>query len=106
MSNLLRLSFRRGRCRLPPLGLLPAAAAGGSPNVYSDTQFRRWSSKKEAEQQQDASISGPAAAPLLERSDKGFLSRLYDQHSLRRQTDRILVAESLLQAATSQASDP
>ena len=47
-----------------------------------------------------------AAQPtLMERNDKGFLKRLQDKYSFQKQTDRILVAESYLQAATTQASD-
>jgi len=47
-----------------------------------------------------------AEPTLLERSNKNFLERLYDKYSLSQQTNRILMAESFLQAATSQASDP
>lgn len=48
----------------------------------------------------------PENPPLMERSDKGFFARLFDKYSLSQQTNRILVAESFLQAATRQASDP
>lgn len=48
----------------------------------------------------------PENPPLMERSDKGFFARLLDKYSLSQQTKRILVAESFLQAATRQASDP
>ena len=48
----------------------------------------------------------PENPPLLERSDKGFFARLLDKYSLSQQTKRILVAESFLQAATRQATDP
>lgn len=43
---------------------------------------------------------------LLERTEKSILQRMYQKYSMPLQTNRILVAESLFQAATSQASDP
>ena len=43
---------------------------------------------------------------LMERTDKNILQRMYDKFSMSEQTNRILMAESLLQAATSQANDP
>lgn len=47
-----------------------------------------------------------ASTPLIQRSEKGFLARVFDKYSFSQQTIRILVAESFLQAATRQASDP
>lgn len=43
---------------------------------------------------------------LFERTEKNILQRMYQKYSMPLQTNRILVAESLFQAATSQASDP
>jgi hypothetical protein len=43
---------------------------------------------------------------LLERSNKNIFQRMYDKYSFSQQTNRILMAESFLQAAISQASDP
>lgn len=43
---------------------------------------------------------------LFERSDKNILQRLWDKYSFSRQTNRILMAESFLEAAATQASDP
>jgi hypothetical protein len=48
----------------------------------------------------------PREQTLMERSNKNVLERLYDKYSVSQQTNRILMAESFLQAATSQASDP
>jgi hypothetical protein len=104
MSTLLRLSLRRSLHRLPRATATATATATPSQSADAhgiETQLRRWFSK---EIEDSSSVSGPS--PLLERSDKSFLSRLYEKHSLRQQTDRILVAESLLQAASTQASDP
>jgi hypothetical protein len=42
----------------------------------------------------------------MERTDKNIIQRMYDKFSMSQQTNRILIAESLLQAATSQANDP
>ena len=45
--------------------------------------------------------------PLTEKeSSKSFFQRFYDRYSVKQQTSRILTAESFLQAATRQASDP
>ncbi len=46
------------------------------------------------------------ASTLFERTEKNILQRMYQKYSMPLQTNRILVAESLFQAATSQASDP
>ena len=43
---------------------------------------------------------------LFERTEKNILQRMYQKYSMPLQTNRILVAESLFQAATTQASDP
>jgi hypothetical protein len=43
---------------------------------------------------------------LLERSGKNVFQKMYDKYSFSQQTNRILMAESFLQAAISQASDP
>ena len=42
----------------------------------------------------------------MDRSNKNIFERMYAKYSMKQQTHRILVAESLLQAALSQASDP
>jgi hypothetical protein len=52
------------------------------------------------------SSSTTTSPPLMERSDKNVFAQLYDKYSIKQQTDRILVAESFLEAATRQASDP
>ena len=53
------------------------------------------------------SSSAPSSPqPLMDRSEKGIFQRFFDKHNIKKQTDRILVAESFLQAATRQASDP
>lgn len=43
---------------------------------------------------------------LSERTNKNIFQRMHQKYSMSSQTNRILVAESLFQAATSQASDP
>jgi hypothetical protein len=47
-----------------------------------------------------------AEPTLLERSNKNILERFLDKYSLSRQTNRILIAESFLQAAITQSNDP
>jgi len=42
----------------------------------------------------------------IDRTNKNIIQRMYQKYSMSEQTNRILVAESLFQAATSQASDP
>jgi hypothetical protein len=59
----------------------------------------------------DASSAGgetnaTAQQPLMEKSTKSYIGRLYDKYSFQQQTSRIVVAECFLQAATRQASDP
>jgi hypothetical protein len=55
----------------------------------------------------DDSIKEQEQSPtLMERTEKNILQRMYDKFSMSEQTNRILMAESLLQAATSQANDP
>jgi hypothetical protein len=62
---------------------------------------------------EDRTLNTPLPSPgqedspsLMERSEKGFFARIFDKYSFSQQTNRILIAESLLQAATRQASDP
>ena len=62
---------------------------------------------------EDRTLNTPLPSPdqdispsLMERSEKGFFARVFDKYSFSQQTNRILVAESFLQAATRQASDP
>jgi hypothetical protein len=43
---------------------------------------------------------------MMERSEKNIFAQFFDKYSVTQQTNRILVAESLLQAAIHQASDP
>jgi hypothetical protein len=54
--------------------------------------------------QSNAAIKEPVS--LIDRSEKSIFQRFFDRHSITKQTNRILVAESFLQAATKQASDP
>lgn len=41
-----------------------------------------------------------------QRSGKNIIQQFYEKYSMSKQTNRILMAESLFQAATTQASDP
>ena len=68
-----------------------------STNNRNDDDDDDDDSTKEQEQQ---------SPTLMERTDKNILQRMYDKFSMSEQTNRILIAESLLQAATSQANDP
>jgi hypothetical protein len=98
MASSIALSARYGR-RL----LVPATRAA----------VCRWHSShannKEFEDQSlNTPLPSPAAdepPPLLERSEKSFLQRIFDKYSFSQQTNRILMAESFLQAASRQASD-
>jgi len=58
------------------------------------------------EQARESTGSDEAPKNLAEKSDKSFFGKMLDKYSVRRQTNRILVAESFLQAANHQASDP
>jgi hypothetical protein len=74
----------------------------------SSRSFSTTSSKDFDKQQgMDTPMSDQSAEPtLLERSNKNLLQKFLDKYSFSRQTNRILMAESFLQAATAQASDP
>jgi len=73
----------------------------------------RWqSSAANNKEFEDQSLNTPpspstnAPPPLMDRSEKGIFARFIDKYSFSKQTNRILVAESFLQAASCQASDP
>jgi hypothetical protein len=61
-------------------------------------------SSAEDSPQSDAAIEEPES--MMDRSEKSLFQKFFDRHSITKQTNRILVAESLLQAALRQASDP
>lgn len=70
---------------------------------YQDFQRQSFSTEiisetKNEKQDQDSTLS--------ERTEKNIFQRMHQKYSMSSQTNRILVAESLFQAATSQASDP
>jgi hypothetical protein len=74
----------------------------------------RWHSSSHANNKEfeDQSLNTPLPSPatdeppsLLERSEKGLLQKIFDKYSFSQQTNRILMAESFLQAASRQASD-
>jgi len=56
--------------------------------------------------EESTTTANEAPVGLMQRSEKGFFARVFDKYSFSQQTNRILVAESLLQAATRQASNP
>src|SRR6056300_809361 len=56
------------------------------------------------QQQSSEAAEGPTS--LLDKSDKNIFQKFFDRHSISKQTNRILIAESFLQAAITQASDP
>ena len=43
---------------------------------------------------------------LMERTDKNIIQRMFEKYSMSKETNRILMAESMFQAATTQTSDP
>ena len=74
---------------------LSSSSVGGDPTV------------KAADNHPNRESLERSATPLSEKeSSKSFLQRIWDRYSIAQQTSRILAAESYLQAATRQASDP
>ena len=71
---------------------------------HQQESSRRSFSSSSVPQQPDN--TNETSAPLMERSEKGLFARFMDKYSIQSQTNRILVAECLLQAAITQASDP
>jgi len=90
-------------------------ATNPSPSTTSSRTFASPSTSVESaafptaaaqgnDQQNDQAVEEPTS--LMDRSDKSIFQKFFDRHSIRKQTNRILVAESFLEAAISQASDP
>lgn len=99
MASSIALSVRYGRRLIAP-ATRAAACRWLSSSHANNKEFE--------DQSLNTPLPSPAAdapPPLMERSDKGFLQRFFDKYSFSQQTNRILVAESFLQAASRQASD-
>jgi hypothetical protein len=81
-----------------------------SPSILCHRQFSSTSTItniRNDNDNDDATKEQEQTSPtLMERTDKNIIQRMYDKFSMSQQTNRILIAESLLQAATSQANDP
>jgi hypothetical protein len=78
-----------------------------SPSILCRRQFSSTSTNNRNDDDDNDSTKEQEQSPtLLERTDKNIIQRMYDKFSMSQQTNRILIAESLLQAATSQANDP
>ena len=78
-----------------------------SSSILFRRQFSSTSTNNRNDDDDDDSTKEQEQSPtLMERTDKNILQRMYDKFSMSEQTNRILMAESLLQAATSQANDP
>ena len=79
-----------------------------SPSILCRRQFSSTSTnnRNDDDDDDDSTKEQEQSPTLMERTDKNILQRMYDKFSMSEQTNRILMAESLLQAATSQANDP
>lgn len=85
----------------------PSTTSGrafSSPSVESSAALPG-AADRGNDDRRDAEAAG-AAAPSMDGSGKNIFRKLLDRHSISKQTNRILVAESFLQAAITQASDP
>ena len=92
--NLDRISHRSVEQRALRMAL-SSSSVGGDPTVKADANHP------------NREFLERSATPLSEKeSSKSFLQRIWDRYSIAQQTSRILAAESYLQAATRQASDP
>ena len=114
----LSLRCRSGRRHVPSLGSSIQHYLGNSNTsaiLQQQLQQQRRAfadavEKKQFDDDRDMNTplpnNSPEAESLIDRSEKGFLQRLFEKYSISKQTNRILVAESLLRAAIKQASDP
>jgi len=101
MASSLALTARYGRrALLRPVSLAVTSRWQSSTGAAKNNEY------------EDRTLNTPLPSPdqdnspsLMERSEKGFFARVFDKYSFSQQTNRILVAESFLQAATRQASD-
>jgi hypothetical protein len=75
------------------------------PSILCRRQFSSTSTNNRNDDD-DSSKDQEQSPTLMERTDKNIIQRMYDKFSMSQQTNRILIAESLLQAAASQANDP
>lgn len=101
MSFALAVSLRRCSRRM----MAPAMSAGRQWQSTTATNSR----KEDFDESPPLPLntdSSESPSPLMDRIDKNVFQRMYDKYSIKQQTNRILVAESFLQAATCQASDP
>jgi hypothetical protein len=77
-----------------------------SARLFSTTSRRDFDEEQALKMPLHNQQQQQAEPTLLDRSEKSFFERFLDKYSFSRQTNRILMAESFLQAATTQASDP
>lgn len=95
----------KSKNRESPGGTTAAAFTG--PNVARFSTTSKDFDERQSSNTPLPNMDGQEATPtLMERSDKNVFSKFFDKYSLSQQTNRILMAESFLQAASSQASDP
>ncbi|CAB9516867.1 Ubiquinol-cytochrome C chaperone [Seminavis robusta] len=98
-----RSCARRLPLRSIPRSRLVAASSTGTSSATGSSTFQHFSSSSSS--LQDASDLAEAQ-PSPTSQERGFLDRLMDRWSIRRQQDRIRIGEELFQAATRQANDP
>ena len=97
LSAIGETSGKKARSNTNPICFQDFRRQSFSTQISSDAHNNGMSTTNE-KQDQDST--------LIERTDKNIFQRVYEKYSMPSQTNRILVAESLFQAATSQASDP
>lgn len=82
----------------------PASTLQSTLNVLGEMSGKRQPFATESVRKPMVNEKQDQDSTMGER-DKNIIQRMYQKYSMSHQKDRILVAESLFQAATSQASD-
>jgi hypothetical protein len=109
-SSSLALSLRHGRRLVSPAVTTACRLQSTNASASISTSSNDESTAKEFEDRTlDTPLppsTGTTTSTMMERSEKNIFAQFFDKYSVTQQTNRILVAESLLQAAIHQASDP
>lgn len=116
MSLTARASKRFSRCLLAQMHAMPALntigeTSGKTSHSNKNNFVRRPFATESTSQVKNSGTSSinekqDEESTLSDRTNKNIFQRMHQKYSMSLQTNRILVAESLFQAATVQASDP
>mmetsp|Transcript_4672 Transcript_4672/g.8822 ORF Transcript_4672/g.8822 Transcript_4672/m.8822 type:complete len:354 (+) Transcript_4672:126-1187(+) len=117
MNQVSKSSLRVARCLAAPVPVLQLITnsigvnGGHITNHENGRQScqhfrRRFSTAASNETRTTLDKKQEPEPTLMERTNKNIIQRIFEKYSMSKETNRILMAESLFQAATTQASDP